>query len=356
MQWTIEIAKLTVVMVALLPSSCSMQEEKKDTTGDSDQQGQVAITAEDKVKIAAAFAPLPTEAASTENPVTPLKVALGKRLFLDEALSNPLANNGQRISCNTCHLLDNFGVDGLDRSLGILGEKVPVNAPSVFNAALHTRQFWDGRAKDVEEQALGPITALKEMGFTNSDADKATVLAQLVAADASYPQQFVEAFGGDEAAAFTFANIGQAIGAFERTLLTPSRFDSYLKGDDAALSGAEKRGLKLFMTVGGKGCVSCHSGVAVGGQQLVTLAGKPSASDPLVQAAYAGAPAPVKVPSLRNAEKTGPYFHNGAIANLEDAIRAMATYELGVTLRDEETMALKAFLQSLTGEVPASAL
>jgi cytochrome c peroxidase len=337
-------------------TSCNADKDKKQVSQvPTDQSQEFALTDTERTRVKSSFSPLPSVANSENNPVTDAKVSLGKRLFLDEALSNPDANSGRRISCNTCHLLDNFGVDGLDRSIGILDEKVPVNAPTVFNAALHKRQFWDGRAADVEEQALGPITALKEMGFTSSVADQQKVLAQLTEADATYPSQFVEAFGGDVANAFTFVNVGKAIGAFERTLLTPSRFDAFLQGDEDALVDAEKQGLRVFLNAGGVGCVSCHSGVAIGGERLVSPPTNLATGDTVAIAAYLNAPSAVKIPSLRNIEKTGPYFHAGAVDSLDDAIRIMGTYTLGVEFNATDIASLKAFLLALTGEVPASA-
>ena len=228
-----------------------------------------------------------------------------------------------------------------------------VNAPSVYNSALHFRQYWNGRAKDVEEQALGPITAIKEMGFTNSKADQAQVLNQLREADPKYVQQFSKAFPEDGANAFNFKNIGRAIGAFERTLLTPSRFDQYLRGKTSALAGREERGLKLFVSLGSGGCVSCHNGAAIGGGQFRILGerhGQPKAGDRWAQKVFKDMPSPLKVPSLRNIEKTGPYFHNGSVTSLDEAIRIMAYYQLGVTVTAAQVRDLRAFLESLTGE------
>ena len=341
---------LIAILSSGLLASCGIT---KNSDKDSKDQGETAILTEAELsRIQQEFAPLPEVADSTENPVTEAKVELGKKLFLDEALSNPEANGGQRISCNSCHLLDQYGVDGLDRSVGILGEKVPVNAPTVYNAALNAKQFWDGRAATVEEQALGPVTALKEMGYTGDEADVPKIMENLAAADPAYPDLFTAAFPEQGAGAYNFQNVGNAIGAFERTLLTPSRFDDFLKGDIMALNDAEQRGLKVFLNTGDGGCVSCHTGVAVGGGSLMELTGNPGADDTLALAAYEGVPDLVKVPSLRNIEKTGPYFHNGAVSSLDDAIRLMAEYQLGVTLTDTELEDLKAFLGALTGELP----
>lgn len=308
----------------------------------------------DEAKISAFLKPITKDQLKPVGKGADARIALGKRLFLDTALSNPLANKGEKNSCNSCHLLDKFGVDGIDRSVGILGEKVPVNAPTVYNAALHFRQFWNGRAADVEAQALGPITALKEMGFTDAPADQLTVLAQLKKADKNYPALFVTAFPGEGDGAFNFNNIGNAIGAFERTLLTPSKFDKFIAGDKTALNQKEQNGFKVFLNFGNGGCVSCHNGPALGGAQFRLLGEQvktPDASDLVAVAAFKDVPSPLKVPSLRNIEKTGPYFHNGTVANLDQAIEIMAFYQLGKKIEAKEKDELKAFLATLTGTI-----
>jgi len=317
--------------------------------------GKTELTANEQRVIKARLTPIPAQADNPNNPITPEKVALGKRLFFETALSNPKANNGNLVSCNTCHDLTAYGVDGIDRSIGIMKSKVPMNAPTVYNSALHFHQFWNGRAKDVEEQAFGPITTTNEMGFTNSKADQAQVLNQLNKADPKYVQQFAKAFPKDGANAFNFNNIGQAIGAFERTLLTPSRFDQYLKGKTSALTDPEQRGLKLFVSLGNGGCVFCHNGAAIGGGQFRILGERhpqPKAGDQLAQKVFKDIPSPLKVPSLRNIEKTGPYFHNGSVASLDEAIKFMAYHQLGVTVTAAQVKDLLAFLKSLTGDLP----
>ena len=289
--------------------------------------GKTELTANEQRVIKARLTPIPAQADNHNNPITVEKVALGKRLFFETALSNPEANNGNLVSCNTCHDLTAYGVDGIDRSIGIMNSKVPLNAPTIYNSALHFRQFWNGRAKNVEEQALGPITTTKEMGFTNSKAHQAQILNQLKKADPNYVQHFAKAFPNDGANAFNFNNIGQAIGAFERTLLTPSRFDQYLKGKTSALTAREQGGLKLFVSIGNGGCAFCHEGAAIGGGQFRILGERhqlPKAGDQLAQKVFKDIPSPLKVPSLRNIEKTGPYFHNGSATSLDEAITFMA--------------------------------
>jgi cytochrome c peroxidase len=312
------------------------------------------LSPSDEAKVLAFLKPITKDQLRPKDKGAEARIALGKKLFTDTALSNPAANKGEKVSCNTCHLLDKFGVDGIDRSVGVMGEKVPVNAPTVYNAALHVRQFWDGRAADVEEQALGPITALKEMGFSNSKDDEKVVLNQLEKADPSYPKLFAAAFPSDMGDSFNFKNIGKAIGAFERTLLTPSKFDSFLSGKKTALNDREVEGLKVFLNFGNGGCVSCHNGPALGGAQFRALGEQvraPEANDSIAAAVFKDVPAPLKVPSLRNIEKTGPYFHNGSVASLDEAIEFMAYYQLGKKISGKEKDDLKAFLATLTGSI-----
>lgn len=288
----------------------------------------------------AMFQPLPEVAASTENPVTPEKVALGKALYNDKRLS--LAND---ISCNSCHKLDNFGVDNEPTSPGHKGQRGDRNSPSSFNAALHIAQFWDGRAPSVEKQALGPILNPKEMAMPS----EAEVLKRLNA-DAKTVAAFKAAFPGQKDPV-TYENVGNAIGAFERTLMTPSRFDRYLKGDDSALTPDEKRGAQLFVETG---CIACHNGVGVGGgmyQKLGVV--KPYPTKDVGRFAVTKNEADkmvFKVPSLRNSEKTGPYFHDGSIKTLPEAVSTMAEYQLGKKLSPEQVNDIVTFLKTLTAE------
>jgi cytochrome c peroxidase len=289
------------------------------------------------------FAPLPTQADNAQNPITEAKVKLGKKLYFETKLSN--AND---ISCNSCHGLNSYGVDNKQFSSGHKGQLGDRNSPSVYNSALHASQFWDGRAKDVEEQALGPIMNPVEMAM-GAEAD---VIGRLKA-DPEYPALFKSAFP-DETDPVTFANIGKAIGAFERTLQTPSRFDDFLKGNDKALTEQEKKGLETFKTVG---CTTCHFGDTVGGKMFQKLGlvkpypttdtGRFKVTNNEFEKYF------FKVPSLRNVEKTAPYFHDGSIKTLDEAVKLMAEYQLGKTLTDEQTADIVAFLKSLTGTIPS---
>jgi cytochrome c peroxidase len=290
----------------------------------------------------AAFQPLPKLAESEANPISPAKVALGKSLYTDKRLS--LDND---LSCNSCHRLDTFGVDNQPTSPGHKGQRGDRNSPSSFNAALHVAQFWDGRAATVEAQALGPILNPKEMAMPS----EAEVLKRLKA-DPKTVEAFKVAFPG-QSDPVTYANVGNAIGAFERTLITPSRFDRFLNGDAKALTLTEKKGAQLFAETG---CTACHNGATIGGLSFQKLglvkpyptkdAGRRNVTKQPVDAMV------FKVPSLRNVDKTGPYFHDGSIKGLSEAVSTMAEYQLGKNLSPEQVADIVAFLKTLTAETP----
>lgn len=297
------------------------------------------------------FHPLPAVVEHPAGPDTPEKVALGDKLFMDPQLSSD-----GTISCNSCHQLDKYGVDGTPTSTGVGGQVGKRNSPTVYNAALYNMQFWDGRAADVEEQAGMPVMNPVEMGIPAEDA-----LVSKLKHIADYPPLFRKAFPADKDP-LTYANIREAIGAFERTLLTPSRFDAFLKGDTTALTAREAEGLRTFMSVG---CVACHSGVAMGGTMLqkfgVHADFRPltgSSPDDQGRKDVTGAEGDkdlFKVSTLRNITKTAPYFHDGRVAELNKAIRIMGTVQLGKELSDQQVSDLKAFLEALTGVPPPTA-
>jgi len=288
----------------------------------------------------AAFAPLPEVANSQENPITAQKVALGKRLYLDTILSQD-----EKISCNSCHNLKTFGVDNEPTSPGHNGQRGGRNSPSSFNAALHATQFWDGRAANVEKQALGPILNPIEMAMPSESA-----VVDRLKKDKTYPAEFAAAFPGDKDPV-TYANVGNAIGAFERTLITPSRFDDFLKGDDTALTPEEKKGGQLFVQTG---CVACHNGATIGGQMFQKLGVvKPYPTKDMGRYEVTkneGDKMMFKVPSLRNVAKTGPYFHDGSVTTLEDSVAKMAEYQLGRQLTPEQVKEIVTFLNALTAK------
>lgn len=290
----------------------------------------------------ALFKSLPDQVDSTDNPITEVKVALGKKLFYDPRLSQ-----SSKLSCNSCHNLETYGVDNEKTSVGHENQRGSRNSPTVYNAALHISQFWDGRALTIEEQALGPVMNPVEMAMPT----EAEAIARL-SKDAEYVRMFKEAFP-EEQQPLTFLNMGKAIGAFERTLLTPSRFDAFLEGDNNALTAAEQKGLKTFMEVG---CTACHSGAALGGHMYQKLGlVKPYPTEDLGRFEVTKNESDkhvFKVPSLRNVEKTYPYFHDGGVATLGEAVRLMATHQLGRELTDEQVKEIVTFLRSLTGEIP----
>ncbi|GAB1404749.1 MAG: cytochrome-c peroxidase [Lentimicrobiaceae bacterium] len=297
------------------------------------------------------FQPLPGEALNPENPLTPEKIALGKALYYDNILSM-----NQTQSCNTCHNLETYGVDNKPTSPGDGGAPGVRNSPTVLNSALHFLQFWDGRMKDVEEQAGGPVMNPDEMNMPS----EAVVMARLEA-DENYPKMFAAAFP-EEKNAMTFDAMRKAIGAFERTLLTPSRFDDFLKGDHTALTEQELTGLKTFMDVG---CTACHNGPLLGGNmfQKYPLFGTHeeytgSKADDLgrMQETKNEADKYVfKVPSLRNIAETWPYLHDGSVRELDNTVDLMAKAELNKELTPGQTNDIVAFMKALTGEVPAAA-
>ncbi|MCB9692058.1 MAG: c-type cytochrome [Alphaproteobacteria bacterium] len=269
--------------------------------------------------------------------VDPKLVTLGKQLYFDTRLSKD-----DTISCNSCHQLAKYGVDGEPTSPGVGGGRGGRNSPTVYNAALHMAQFWDGREPDVEHQALGPILNPIEMAMPDGD----TVVAKVGAIE-GYKTAFADAFPDG----LTYKNIGLAIGAFERTLLTPAPFDAWVAGDDAALTADQKAGFDLFVSTG---CTSCHSGPLVGGGQYQKLGlvhpwtddddkGREDVTKNESDRQM------FKVPSLRNIDKTGPYFHSGKVASLDEAITKMAHHQLGKELKPEEVASIKTFLGSLTG-------
>ena len=293
------------------------------------------------------FKPLPsTIPATKDNPITKDKITLGKALFFDPRLSASGV-----FSCNSCHNVGTGGDDNLETSIGHGWQKGPRNAPTVFNAVFNEAQFWDGRAEDLKAQAKGPIQAGVEMA--NTPGQVVTTLKSMP----QYSDWFTAAFPGEKDPV-TFDNMAKAIEAFEATLLTPSPFDKYLNGDDAALSDVQKTGLNLFID---KGCAGCHNGINVGGNGYYPFGviEKPGAEvlpekdhgrfavTKTADDQYVFRAAP-----LRNVAATAPYFHSGKVWDLKQAVGIMSSAQLGTELKPEEVDAITEFLQSLTGEVP----
>jgi len=280
-----------------------------------------------------AIAPIPQD-----NTMTADKVELGKMLFFDPRLSG-----SNWISCATCHNPAMGYTDRLPRALGHAMSQGPRNTPTVLNAAFISSQFWDGRAATLEDQALGPIQADVEMKQTLGGA------VQNLKKVPEYVASFTKVFGGDDPV--SPANIAKAIAAFERTLITPnSPYDRSLQGDKAALSAQAEKGFDLFQK---KGCVACHNGPALtdGGYHIIHVPGSVDLGRYNVTKEESDKYA-FRTPTLRNVELTSPYFNNGSVNTLHEAVSVMGAEALNTKLSPDEVDALVAFLVSLTGEQP----
>lgn len=293
-------------------------------------------------------------AAPLDEPIKPIprwhaenvpRAELGRQLFNDKRIS---AN--QSVSCASCHLLDHGGADGRAFSLGLHGQPTGFNAPSVLNASLNFRQFWNGRSATLEEQINDVVLSPVEMG-----ANWVEVLARL-SADEGYRQAFAANYGNG----VTQENVQNALATYERTLTTPkARFDLYLEGDSTAITDEEKTGYGRFKQYG---CISCHQGVNVGGNmfQKFGVMGDYFKDRTLITDADQGRFIVTgleedrhvfKVPGLRNVEHTAPYFHDGSAQTLDKAVEVMFRYQLGRRATDEDTRLIILFLKTLSGEV-----
>lgn len=299
------------------------------------------------------FKPLPEQQPHADHPLMEVEATLGKMLFHDTRLSK-----SNTISCNSCHNLATFGVDNNPVSVGHGWKTGARNSPSVFNAASHFVQFWDGRAADVEEQAKGPVLNPVEMASPHAE-----FVVDRLKEVPGYADLFAAAFPNDPNP-ITYDNMARAIGAFERGLMTPGRFDRFLRGDGDALTAEEKQGLKTFVEAG---CTSCHLGANLGGNmyQKFGLAKGPyweytgSTTQDEGRFEVTGNSSDkymFKVPGLRNINRTYPYFHDGSVWDLHEAVRIMAVTQLNKELSSIETQAIVTFLNSLEGEIPADAL
>ncbi len=298
--------------------------------------------------ISASIVCAPATASEPIQPITATAVKnkammeLGKKLFFDPRLSK-----SGFISCNSCHNLSMGGTDNLQTSIGDHWQQGPINAPTVLNSSMNLAQFWDGRAKNLKEQAGGPISNPGEMAFTHNLA------VDVLHSIPQYRAEFKQVFGSDD---INIDMVTDAIAAFEETLVTPdSRFDKWLKGDKKALDSTELAGYKLFKD---SGCVACHNGKAVGGgsfQKFGLFEAYKTASKAEGRVAVTGKDADrmnFKVPILRNVELTYPYFHDGAVWTLEEAVETMGRLQLGRNLSKDETGKIVAFLKTLTGVQP----
>jgi cytochrome c peroxidase len=275
------------------------------------------------------------------NKITNEKIELGKKLYFDPRLSK-----SGLISCNTCHNLAEGGDDGVPASTGHKWTANPhhLNAPTVYNAVFFGSQFWDGRDPDLEKQAQGPIQAAPEMSATKEH------VVTTVTSMPQYVSEFQKAYGKD--VKINFEKVADTIATFERTLVTPSKFDEFLQGKTRALTKEQQKGLKTFIE---KGCTTCHTGIALGGEMnAFNVAATYKYNN--VGDFKGDANGMVKVPTLRNITQTAPYFHNGQFWELKDAIKEMGRIQLGITITDEEAASIKEFFGSLEGKKPTITL
>jgi cytochrome c peroxidase len=298
-----------------------------------------------------------TAPAPADNPTTEARVTLGKMLYFDTRFSST-----GTVSCFSCHNVMEGGDDHRPTSIGVHGQIGGRNAPTVWNAAFHSVQFWDGRAPTLEEQSKGPPTNPIEMGMKDLDAT-----IDRVRSIPGYRSYFEAAFGAGDV--ITIDNAARAVAAYERTLITPnSPYDRYVKGDKQAMSAQQVRGMETFAALG---CTACHSGPAFNG----------AASLPIGQGLFMKFPTFPgsdydtrykltedpgrynvtekdadrnlwRVPTLRNLTYTAPYFHNGSVAGLAEAVRVMGRTQLGKDLSDAQVKDIVAFLSALDGEFP----
>lgn len=350
----VDLAKLenTAMSGSMPPAKFSYMPNHWGTSLDKDEKAVILAWAAKERKahyqsptVAEEFANEPLQPLMESIPADSAKVALGFALYNDTRLS---ADN--TISCASCHGLETGGVDRKQYSEGINGQLGGVNAPTVYNAALNFAQFWDGRAADLKEQAAGPPLNPVEMGHKSFD-DICAVLAE--------DKEFTKAFTAVYPDGFSQSNITEAIAEFEKTLLTPSRFDKYLRGDKSALSAEEIEGYDLFKS---HKCATCHVGMNIGGQSYDYMGIKNSYFD------YRGTGLTdgdngrysvtkketdlhkFKTPTLRNVMITYPYMHDGSVKTVEDAVRIMHEFQIGTAISDADMTKIVAFLHSLTGE------
>lgn len=330
--------QFTLLILLAFLFSCKESGTPKTTETKTDKDGYEILE-----KAQVFFQPISSVDMDTPDPN---HVELGKYLYFDTRLSGE-----GNISCNSCHNLNTYGVDNLPLSPGdAAGTMGTRNSPTVFHAALHKMQFWDGRAQDVEEQAGGPI--LNPLEHNIKDEEQ---LVNRLKEVELYQELFAKAYGENS---ITFANLTHAIGAFERTLIPESRFDKFLEGDIAALNDQEKRGLNNFID---GGCITCHSGVVLGGQMLQKFGlyheyWKHTESDVVDLGLYEISESEMdkyffKVPGLRNITQTQPYFHDGSVDDLKKAVEIMAKLQTTTELSSSEIDDMVAFFVSLESDI-----
>ena len=318
---------------SLLISSClfaTTVKEKTDALVTKAKQNGMMSIPENKIELSKLIDP-------NGNMITPQRVELGKKLYFEPRLSK-----SGIISCNTCHNLGLGGADGVPAAVGHKWIANPhhLNSPTVYNAVFYDKQFWDGRSHDLEDQAQGPMQAPPEMASPQS------LVIERINSIPAYVSDFKKAYGED--VTIDFKTITATIGIFERTLVTPSPYDDFMNGKTDTLNDAEKRGLQTFID---KGCASCHNGVALGGSmQPFEIAAKYKFS---TLGDFKGDEnGLVKTPTLRNITETAPYFHNGAIWSLAEAVKEMGSTQLGIKISDKEASQIVDFLGALKGRKP----
>lgn len=266
-----------------------------------------------------------------------LKIELGKKLYFD-----PRISSSNLISCNTCHNLGLGGADIVPAAIGHKWTQNPqhLNSPTVYNSVFNSSQFWDGRSAHLQDQAKGPMQAAPEM-----NASPEVVIAKITSIP-EYVVAFKKAYG--ENVKIDFDTIADAIAVFEKTLVTPSRYDDFLRGNTKALSAKEQEGLNVFID---KGCTACHNDINLGGtMQPLGVAREYKFAN--IGGFKGDVNGMVKTPTLRNILETMPYFHNGQYWDVKDAIKEMASIQLGAEISDEEAKKIEVFFNSLTGVKP----
>lgn len=350
----VSITFMVVILLFLLPSLLPKRPIEKL----SDNELRDKALSSQMLPIPTTYETLLKVVDNVENPMSREKITLGKKLFFDTQLSQD-----KTINCASCHLLEEGGDDNLPTAIGHKGKANPfhLNSPTVLNAALAKAQFWNGRAKDVEAQAGGPVQAPFEMNMTPLEVEKR------LNENVEYVSAFKKVFGADT---ISFENVRKAIGAYERTLLTHGAYDKFLEGDNSAMTDQAKRGMTIFMT---KGCKGCHGGMSVGGQSLqhfplrryfqdylgaifnpdVTIKKSPFPFENV--GGFLGKDNTLKfrVPILRNVSQTSPYFHNGSVEKIEEVVRIMSKYQLGNEFSKAQIEDVVAFLKTLDGELVA---
>jgi cytochrome c peroxidase len=334
--------KLMILLAVLAFASCQQKREKTAILAPDTKEDSALLT-----KAQEYFKVLRAQATMVTDPVKAAREKLGYMLFYDPRLSK-----SGNTSCNSCHNLSAYGVDNLTAAQSPEGNPAGRNVPTVFNAALHNMYFWDGRARTIEEQPGKMVLNPDEMSVPHLG-----FIVNRLRSDSIYPSLFAAAYPDDKLPV-SFTNVKKAIAVFERTILTPSRFDVFMGGNLTVLNADEKAGLAVFMDAG---CANCHNGVGIGGNNAQrfgiftdyrTLTNSRVDDEGKMKVTGDTKDKDVfKVPGLRNTGMTYPYFHDGSIANLDSAVKIMGQVELNKKFTETETKNIVAFLNTLTGDI-----